>query len=333
MVRRKKLLALHPLPGYFVHRSNTVTDRAVCFLGRFLPKLGGASAPPSFFCGFADPRRIVQPIDRPRSRLSGPGLLPGPARDLDGQSFDQEAYVALDVSECRRPLEASLVHIKVACDFDLERVHLLPRPAIVARDKASGIGIIAANAISEIDQPPLYEPGDMRGAGGAMGIAQYNIGQSLAATGNGDVGRHGMAIDQHALPEHRARSADQRGHHVMKRLPACLDSPLSLREGQFAAVDRLAGGDDSRDRAKSRGNTGAGGVNPGGQVVSEHARIELPLFAIGIAPRTRERRVDQRCAKADCRGEQFVHETVLAAPQAKRVKAGGREEFWRVAAS
>jgi len=29
---------------YVVHRSNAVLDRAVCFLGRFLPKLGGATS-------------------------------------------------------------------------------------------------------------------------------------------------------------------------------------------------------------------------------------------------------------------------------------------------
>jgi hypothetical protein len=35
---------------YIVHRSNAVTDRAVCFLGRFLPKLGGShKEPPSFY--------------------------------------------------------------------------------------------------------------------------------------------------------------------------------------------------------------------------------------------------------------------------------------------
>jgi hypothetical protein len=49
LVQCKKLLARYGGPGYIVHRSNAVTDRAVCFLGRFLPKLGGASAPPSFF--------------------------------------------------------------------------------------------------------------------------------------------------------------------------------------------------------------------------------------------------------------------------------------------
>ena len=36
--------------AYFVRRSNAVPDRAVCFLGRFLPKLGGAPKAPPFLC-------------------------------------------------------------------------------------------------------------------------------------------------------------------------------------------------------------------------------------------------------------------------------------------
>src|SRR5262245_40035542 len=35
---------------YFVHCSNAIPDRAVCFLGRFLPKLGGATLAPPFSC-------------------------------------------------------------------------------------------------------------------------------------------------------------------------------------------------------------------------------------------------------------------------------------------
>jgi hypothetical protein len=38
----KMTLELDSSHCYVVHRSNAVIDRAVCFLGRFLPKLGGA---------------------------------------------------------------------------------------------------------------------------------------------------------------------------------------------------------------------------------------------------------------------------------------------------
>jgi hypothetical protein len=49
--------------GYVVHRSNAVPDRAVCFLGRFLPKLGGALAPP-FFCVTSRPSGGKAPSQR-----------------------------------------------------------------------------------------------------------------------------------------------------------------------------------------------------------------------------------------------------------------------------
>ena len=72
-----------------MHRSNTVTDRAVCFLGRFLPKLGGASAPPSFF-------GRVRP--NPRSKTARAG-------DLGGEGLDQPSQIVLHLQEAGRSLE------------------------------------------------------------------------------------------------------------------------------------------------------------------------------------------------------------------------------------
>jgi hypothetical protein len=37
--------------AYLVHRSNAAPGRAVCFLGRFLPKLGGAASTAIFLLG------------------------------------------------------------------------------------------------------------------------------------------------------------------------------------------------------------------------------------------------------------------------------------------
>ena len=39
--------------AYLVHRSNAAPGRAVCFLGRFLPKLGGAASTATFLLGAA----------------------------------------------------------------------------------------------------------------------------------------------------------------------------------------------------------------------------------------------------------------------------------------
>jgi hypothetical protein len=58
MLHRKKALASRQEPIYVVHRSNAVLDRAVCFLGRFLPKLGGAKSAAFFFTDL----RVGKPI-------------------------------------------------------------------------------------------------------------------------------------------------------------------------------------------------------------------------------------------------------------------------------
>ena len=49
MLHCEKSLARKRPISYIVHRSNAVPDRAVCFLGRFLPKLGGATSAANFF--------------------------------------------------------------------------------------------------------------------------------------------------------------------------------------------------------------------------------------------------------------------------------------------
>ncbi len=43
-----------------MHRSNAVIDRAVCFLGRFLPKLGGAMCS-AFFSGGSLAAQWIEP--------------------------------------------------------------------------------------------------------------------------------------------------------------------------------------------------------------------------------------------------------------------------------
>jgi hypothetical protein len=48
MLQREKSLADKRSIAYIVHRSNAALGRAVCFLGRFLPKLGGTKVPPIF---------------------------------------------------------------------------------------------------------------------------------------------------------------------------------------------------------------------------------------------------------------------------------------------
>jgi hypothetical protein len=102
-----------------VHRSNTVTDRAVCFLGRFLPKLGGASAPPLFLSNRADSQGSGLAWWAPERGAGVTGLTSvseqiveafSPARGepasatrgtghLSRQRLDQKAEVPLEVAE------------------------------------------------------------------------------------------------------------------------------------------------------------------------------------------------------------------------------------------
>ena len=99
MLRCEISLAHERLITYIVHRSNAVPDRAVCFLGRFLPKLGGAAKRRLFF--FA--RRAVPiqrrfdldhatsaapPTRKAMARATGivnAGKVPMTASEVDGQ--------------------------------------------------------------------------------------------------------------------------------------------------------------------------------------------------------------------------------------------------------
>ena len=67
MLRCKISLACKRPIAYVVHRSNAVPDRAVCFLGRFLPKLGGATSVAIFL-------RAAQPAVRVRAVPAKPAM-------------------------------------------------------------------------------------------------------------------------------------------------------------------------------------------------------------------------------------------------------------------
>ena len=58
MLRCKKSLQPNDSAAYVVHRSNAAPGRAVCFLGRFLPKLGGAARRRHFLPGIAQPPHV-----------------------------------------------------------------------------------------------------------------------------------------------------------------------------------------------------------------------------------------------------------------------------------
>jgi hypothetical protein len=70
MLRRENSLAHKRGAAYILQRSNAASGRAVCFLGRFLPKLGGATCAAIFL----RPWQPVAPDGGPERRV---GSVPG----------------------------------------------------------------------------------------------------------------------------------------------------------------------------------------------------------------------------------------------------------------
>jgi hypothetical protein len=82
---RECCIAKYPLQpndsaAYLVHRSNAAPGRAVCFLGRFLPKLGGAASTAIFSLGAAPGSRVRLNIARPMSLGPRVPCFPGAKR-------------------------------------------------------------------------------------------------------------------------------------------------------------------------------------------------------------------------------------------------------------
>jgi hypothetical protein len=98
-----------------VRRSNAVLDRAVCFLGRFLPKLGGPTRVAIFLA--------IAPRAWPRrARMARTTALASALQDrarLFSQSHNKSGNVLLYRLKGRQSLDAALIHVQIAGDFDL----------------------------------------------------------------------------------------------------------------------------------------------------------------------------------------------------------------------
>jgi hypothetical protein len=58
MLHREESVAYKRVNAYLLHRSNAALGRAVCFLGRFLPKLGGAACAAIFLSDHSVQKRF-----------------------------------------------------------------------------------------------------------------------------------------------------------------------------------------------------------------------------------------------------------------------------------
>ena len=112
--------------------------------------------------------------------------------------------------------------------------------------------------------------------------------------------------------------------------PVGLDPALCLFEAELAGVDGLTGGDNSWDRAEACADTGAGGVDPGGQCLLEHRWIEFPLLPVRIAEGAGEAGGEQGGAQARSGGEELIDEAILTAAEAERIQPGRGDEIRRI---
>src|SRR5580693_2618421 len=112
-------------------------------------------------------------------------------RDL-AKALDQIGKVINQPGKIRLSAIAAFVHIERPVDLDLQRVAMRAWPSVKSRREPPGIGRIDRDLETTLGEKPagcLEDPGS---AGGAVAIAEDDIGAVLAAAG---AGRHRMAID------------------------------------------------------------------------------------------------------------------------------------------
>src|SRR5215472_6651700 len=103
-----------------------------------------------------------------------------------------------------------------------------------------------------------------------MCVPEYEVCRLSAAARRMSLRGHRMAIDQEAPAKLAPSLRDQCSEHVVERLPAGPYPTLRIGEQQLVTVDPLAGCHDTRDRTQPGADTGARGVDPGRQLISEH---------------------------------------------------------------
>ena len=132
--------------------------------------------------------------------------------------------------------------------------------------------------------------------------------------------RHGVAIDQKAGAEARPRRLQQSGQRVVIGAPAIGHTALGFRKAQPATIDRLAVGNDFRDRPQPGAHPHARRVDPGGQPVLEHRGVELPRLPVCVAPDAREGGGEQRRAVLGHMREDLVDVAILAGAKCGRIQ-------------
>src|SRR5947207_5106329 len=97
--------------------------------------------------------------------------------------LDQFGHIGGEPSECRFAPVIPLIHVEAAVDLDLQGMTPPLRTAVMPGREAAGIGRIERDSELPFGQKAPRRLDDLRRAGGAVAIAEDDIGSFLAAGG------------------------------------------------------------------------------------------------------------------------------------------------------
>jgi hypothetical protein len=237
------------------------------------------------------------------------------------QRGDHLADVACQSVETRRLRERRLVHVKRAVDLDLHGMRAGCGRAVMFGDEAAGIGLVPLHDIALAPQSRFDHLDQRQVAARAVTVANDEI--RLDAVGlrprRAAIGGHRMAVDQHGEAELPDRPLHQPPQGPVIRLVESLDPLQRVLHRQPARIDFLRLANDPRDGAQAPGNPHGAGIDIGGELPLEHARVELVGLAVHVEIGAGKARLEERRADGRGSGEEILDIGVLGAAQRHRV--------------
>jgi hypothetical protein len=152
-------------------------------------------------------------------------------------------------------------------------------------------------------------------------------------TGQPDIARHRMAVDQDGEPEAGMGAGDQLAKAGVIGLVDRFDTRHRLVDRQPAAIDFHVFRDDPGDRAEPACDPHRADIDERRQRPVEHARIELVGLAVDVEIGAREMGEKQRRTEFRRIGEKLVDIVVCGAADGERIEVALGEKFGRVEAA
>ena len=245
---------------------------------------------------------------------------------IDREKFtDCSAQAFANVLVTGRMLDALLVEVEAATDFDLQRVHVAIAPAMQNGRIAARIRRVTSMTEALMFERDFGSPRHQRRSGHAIAIAQNDVGNRCG-------GRHRVAIDDDGDPEHLKRFADQLRQGGMIRAIKPGQAQLGFARRELGAVDFRTVAHDARNDAEAGRNARAWRIDGDGKTAVEHRAVDFGRGAIDVEKRSGKARRDHRRAQRHRTAEQFVDEGIFGAAQRDPAKpAHGHEAFGIVA--